>query len=127
MKATVFLLLFCVVLFCQAETNTVLVELANTDAHRDAIHDTSFNWILAGVCCNVFGIAAAAIADSQPPTHRFLGKSPEYIQIYTQTYKQARRNRRITMAAMGSGGCLIGYLAVMFRLADSAPLPSPIP
>ena len=95
MKAATFLLLFCVVLFCQVETNTALVELANTDARRDAIHDTSFNWILAGVCCNVFGIAAAAIADSQPPMHRFLGKSPEYIQIYTQTYKQVRRKRRI--------------------------------
>ena len=32
------------------------------------------------------------------------GKSPEYIEIYTQTYQRGHRDRQMTLAVMGSGG-----------------------
>ena len=123
-----FLALACVLVAFPLQANAeTSITSAETDARRDAIHDTSFNWIYAGVCCSVFGIGAAAVVNPAPPAHRFLGKSPEYINLYTQTYQRARRDRQMTLAAMGSGGCCIGYLAVMFRFADSAPMRSPIP
>lgn len=126
-------ILICVVLVVRMLAGSFSVVMADmiqsayNDARRDAIHDTSFNWIFAGVCCNIYGIAAAAIVNTAPPAHLLLGKSPEYINIYTQTYKHERRNRQMTLAAFGSGGCCIGYLAVMFRFADAAPIASPIP
>ena len=80
-------ILICVVLVVRMLAGSFSVVMADmiqsayNDARRDAIHDTSFNWIFAGVCCNVFGIAAAAITNTAPPTQRFIGKSPEYIDI----------------------------------------------
>lgn len=60
---------------------TAPVERAANDARRDAIHDTSLNWLFAGLCCSILGVVYAAFADAAPPTHRFIGKSPAYIKI----------------------------------------------
>ena len=65
-----FLALACVLLAFQAQVNAESsITSAENDARRDAIQDTSFNWIYAGVCCNVFGIAYAAVANTPPPAH----------------------------------------------------------
>ena len=39
-----------------------------------------------------------------PPASRFVGKSPEYIRVYTQTYKAKVRNRQAGPAYSGLFG-----------------------
>ena len=51
------------------------------------------------------GIAGTYFYQPDPPASRFLGKSPEYVSIYTSTYK-SRRGR--IQANMSSAGCALG-------------------
>ncbi len=41
---------------------------------------------------------------STPPAERLLGKSPEYIEIYTTTYKKTMRSQRLIHTLAGTGG-----------------------
>ena len=49
-----------------------------------------------------------------PPTERFIGKSPEYVDFYTEAYTQKTRSIRTQSAAAGTATCfglsLIGCL-----------------
>ena len=47
---------------------------------------------------------------ASPPLERFLGKSPEYIKVYTETYKAETIKNRLLYSVIGSaiatGGCI---------------------
>ena len=74
----------------------------------------------------LIGLTAGALAplmvtyyyQSNPPPERLLGKSPEYVESYTNAYRTKTRSLRTTWAAAGcaSGGCmLIGFLTQLTR------------
>ena len=45
----------------------------------------------------------------EPPPSRLLGKSAEYVEVYTSTYKSKRSEIQVKWAAAGYiGGCLLG-------------------
>ena len=52
----------------------------------------------------------------QPPSERFIGKPPEYVEIYTNVYKSKTKSLRTKLAAAGAAtgcglltlGCLVG-------------------
>ena len=47
---------------------------------------------------------------SGPPPERLIGKSPEYVKFYTETYKSKVRQLRIVSAGAGGAfGCLLGF------------------
>ena len=50
--------------------------------------------------------------DPDPPSDRLVGKSPEYIDYYTKTYKSKTKSIRKRSATMGClfGGCLLGFI-----------------
>ena len=52
--------------------------------------------------------------DSDPPSERLVGKSPEYIDYYTKTYKSKTKSIRKRSAAVGClfGGCLLGFIVL---------------
>ena len=52
-------------------------------------------------------ILASQAMTPSPPAHRFLGKSPEYISIYTNTYQSEMRSKRLIYS---SAGCLGGTI-----------------
>ena len=54
---------------------------------------------------------------STPPPERFIGKSPEYIAVYTDVYKTRIRLLRVQYTA---AGCAIGYggLAMIGNILD---------
>ena len=89
-------------------TNDVYVQ-AITDARYDAASNSAIEWMAAGCCIGVFGVILAAIVDPSPPVQRFIGKSPEYINIYTQEYQRSARRNQIESAV---GGCIIGAVSV---------------
>ena len=89
---------------------------ARTDAQRDS--DEKF-WALATFAGSTFfgpyigipALGAAAFYQPPPPAHRFLGKSPKYVEIYTHTYKSTYRRTAIRGTLIGClGGGAIYYL-----------------
>ena len=72
------------------------------------------------------GVTGTYFYRPAPPTSRLLGKTPEYISVYTSTYKSKRGNIQASMSASGcvAGGGVIGVtlLAVGFTLLDDLEL-----
>ena len=79
-------------------------------AEQDAKADVNQSvWGAVGFLCSVGAVYAAYFHRPPPPAVRFVGKSPEYIRIYTQTYKAKVRNRQAGPATLG---CLAGLSAL---------------
>ncbi len=51
------------------------------------------------------GIAGTYFYKPAPPISKFVGKTPEYVSVYTSTYKSKRGS---IQAGMTSAGCLTG-------------------
>ncbi len=91
-----------------AQQNSELAD-AVAAAEQDAKADVNQGvWGAVGFLCSV-GAVYAAYFHQPPPAVRFVGKSPEYIHIYTRTYKAKVRNLQAGPATLG---CLAGFLAV---------------
>lgn len=89
-----------------AQQNSELAE-AITAAEQDAKADINQGtWGVVGFLCWPAVIVAFTM-QPPPPASRFVGKSAEYIRIYTQTYKAKVRNRQAGPALLG---CLAGNL-----------------
>ena len=59
-------------------------------------------------------IATSQVVSIEPPAHRFIGKSPEYVSAYTLTYKKEAKQKRLIHTSAGCVGgsaiaALIGY------------------
>ena len=80
------------------------------DATRDAQQADTRIWALVGCFGGVLGIAGAYALTPAVLPIKLLGKSPEYVTYYTQTYQQAIINQRPQNAALG---CVGGYAAMV--------------
>ena len=108
-----------------AQQSTTFTD-ARTAAEYDAEDDVNTAvWLAAGGILGVAGnlplgaiaIGGAYVYQPVPPTDRLLGKSAEYITIYTDTYKAKTRNLRLSAAAKGALGgaavfCLLGVVKI---------------
>lgn len=94
---------------------------AIVDAERDAAVDAnSVLWMggtfvgtsLVGcLFCGLPSILIASIYQPTPPAARLMGKSPEYIMLYTQTYKEKTKSRQLRDATIGCvGGSVVAAL-----------------
>ena len=85
------------------------VEQATADARRDAEQNVSIlAWGAAGYVCNVLAPIYAYVALPEVPVAALLGKSPAYVDAYTQVYQQNVSRRRLQAAVIG---CAIGSAA----------------
>lgn len=110
---------------CFAQQNTVVLE-AKSDAEFDAEEDVNTTlWLAAGGILGVAGnlpLGAAAIGGAYfyqpvPPAERLLGKSADYVSIYTDTYKARSRRLQLEAAAKGAlGGSAVFCLLGMFKI-----------
>ena len=114
------------------DINAVNLE-ARAAAEQDAINDVNkLSWFVTGCAASSVGGLVGALASNSTgtliaaagalvpliwihtyepnlPPNRFIGKSPEYIDFYTNAYrKQAKRLR--TVSALG--GCIVGCIGV---------------
>ena len=102
-------LLFSTPMIALAQQNSELAD-AVAAAERDAkanVNQTA--WGVVGFLCFWPTVIVAFTMQPPPPASRFVGKSPEYIRIYTQTYKAKVRNLQTGPATLG---CLAGSLAL---------------
>jgi len=86
-------------------------DAARMSAETDAKSDVSaLLWMGAGFLFNILGVGAAYIIVPSPPASRLLGKSSEYVAIYTDSYQSAARNVQVKNALVGcaiSAGCYL--------------------
>ena len=61
--------------------------------------------------CGLPAIGVAYIHQPSPPTARLMGKSAEYVLLYTQTYKEKIRSHQVMDATIG---CVGGSLVAAF-------------
>ena len=75
------------------------------DARRDAKSDyNALFYIGVGCCTGVFGLIYEYAEEPEIKTARLMGKSPEYIEIYSAEYYRIARRRQLGYTA---AGCLI--------------------
>ena len=80
------------------------------DAMKDALTETDTQtWFLIGCAFGITGWIISAIIDPSPSAIRLLGKSPEYIAVYSDTYKREVKRIRSKKAMTG---CVCGYGAI---------------
>ncbi|MXV75881.1 hypothetical protein F4Z99_16610 [Candidatus Poribacteria bacterium] len=70
--------------------------------------------IFCAVLLGYFCIAYANVSNPTVPSHRLLGKSPEYVDTYSDAYKRAIKNRRVKMAGIGWSVSLVATLWSLF-------------
>ena len=96
------------------------VQQAEADARRDVSQDVSaISWGIGGFFCSVCAVAYVYIDKPQVPAARLVGKSPEYVSFYTDTYNREVRKKRGQAALIG---CLAGSLlnTLTFYLTNQA-------
>jgi uncharacterized membrane protein len=67
----------------------------------------------------------AAVAEPTPPPARLMGKSPEYLAVYTQAYKSEGKSAQLRSSLWGVGTLLVGfvvlYVIIIVSLTKSQP------
>lgn len=91
-----------------AQENSTATADAIADAERD-MNKTS--WFMAGCFLNIIGVAAAQMRTPSVPAERLIGKSPEYVAVYTVRYQERlsklQMNYALSGCALGSVGCIV--------------------
>lgn len=90
----------------------VAVQTAERDA--EAHHNTPM-WVLIGCIFPGVGLLSPYFYQTTPPVSALIGKSPEYVAYYTDTYKRKTQNLQFQSAAGGciAGACLYGLAVVI--------------
>lgn len=76
---------------------------------------TAWGW--AGGLLGPMGILIATIYTPTPPVNRLIGKSSEYVAIYTTTYQQKVKERQTKEAATGCAGAVVSFF--FYLIADT--------
>ncbi len=106
------MMLFTMPFFTLAQQNSDAMQ-AITDGRKDAQDSDRLMWglgsFLSAIACGCIGglavVAGSQFIDPSPPAQRFLGKSHEYVFLYTDTYKKEIKSIRLQASV---GGCLGG-------------------
>ena len=71
-------------------------------AERDAESDVKkIRWFFIGFCGNILGILIASVYEPSPPNSRLLEKTPEYVALYTDSYRAKSRSVQIRQSVIG--------------------------
>lgn len=93
------------------QTLAMIKAEALTNAERDA--KASNAWYHYGFFFGPIAVGAAYVIPATPRVENLLGKSPEYVAVYTQSYKEEVREERAKEAAIG---CAVSVgIAIVLR------------
>ncbi|MCY3722062.1 MAG: hypothetical protein OXI61_20245 [Candidatus Poribacteria bacterium] len=76
------------------------------EAHLMAEQESEFDakkitWFFIGLFGNIIGVLIASIYEPTPPASRLLERSPEYIALYTDSYKAKSRSIQLRQSLIG--------------------------
>ncbi len=78
------------------------------DARNDAETLTKdLNWFFGGFCCGIFGPLYAVLDTPNVPSNRLLGKSPEYVEMFTNEFQAKAKIKRIRLSMIGCGTAVL--------------------
>ena len=125
MKYLAITLMFAIVLsipiYAQV-AQTADAQQAIIDAKRDVETRLNTNvWLIYGCFGGPFGVAYSYFQEPKPPLSALLGKTPEYVAFYTDTYVSLSKDAQMKKAMTGCGIACGAYLgiAVMSVFAQS--------
>lgn len=101
-----------------SETSSVNEYLqGKIDGQRDGKSSSEILWTLVGCLLGPVGVLVGYLVTPTVPGERLIGKSPEYVQGYTEGYQKKGREQNALWAGMGClvstiGTCLY-YLIVL--------------
>jgi hypothetical protein len=82
-------------------------------------------WFFAGCLLGLIGVVIAVVAEPTPPPARMMGKSPEYLAVYTQAYRAEGKAAQLRSSLWGVGTLVVGvvvlYVIVIVALTNSQP------
>ena len=101
------------------------VATACIDAERLAESDINgTTWFAIGCFLGILGWVIGLVADTSPPATQLMGKSPEYVAIFTDCYKKKAKSIKSNNALYG---CLVGttvsvvlYVVLLAAAADAS-------
>ncbi|MBI3194993.1 MAG: hypothetical protein HYZ34_11105 [Ignavibacteriae bacterium] len=77
-------------------------EIIMAQAEADAQEDVSGAvYGIGGFLCGIFGWLAATLSSPEVPAVRLIGKSSNYVSIYSEAYKSKAKSIRTTAACTG--------------------------
>lgn len=86
---------------------------ATAEAMNDAHADTNGAlWFFAGCLLTWIGVVIAYVAEPSPPPARLLGKSPEYLAVYTTAYKSEAKSAQGHAAIWGAVTTVVVFVAL---------------
>jgi hypothetical protein len=97
-------------------------EGAPADGRYDASRQVArAKWTACGCAGVYFGAAASLLFVASPRAERLLGKSPEYVMLYTRAYKKAMRGHQFRWAALGCAttSCLVTAFVIAVNSDDA--------
>ena len=109
-------LVFSMAIAAFAQQNSELSE-AVIAAEQDAKAEVNqVNWWFLGCC--LYGVSRTYYEVSQPSPERLVGKSPEYVEVYTQVYKAKVKNLRLSAAVPGCLTTIISSIILSLFIED---------
>ena len=72
--------------------------MAEQESESDA---KKITWFFIGLFGNIIGVLIASIYEPTPPASRLLEKSPEYVALYTDSYKAKSRSIQLRQSLIG--------------------------
>lgn len=92
-------LLLAMPILCQQAD---VASIARADAERNVNGTT---WFIIGVFLGVIGYLVAMLAPPKAPASALIGKSADYIAVYSQVYEETGKKIQMSKAMTG---CLVG-------------------
>lgn len=101
-----------------AQKATETIEQARKDAARDI---NGCLWMGMGFLFLYFAVGAAYVIVPNPPAQRLMGKSPEYVQVYTLAYRRQARAQQVINSLAGCVGvtALAGIALITSHVTSS--------
>ncbi len=126
-KALVLLLALSLIgLPAMAQSQTTYMSSKDyTEGRLDGEADATGNqiWLLGGCLLGVVGVLLAYVIEPEVPSGRLIGKSPAYIQGYTEGYKSATKRKNAMYALYGMLAWLVFlivyYVAVIAAVSSA--------
>ena len=109
--------------FAQQQDSVITQEQrkAIQDAKDDAGSFTNaLNWVALGCMLPFISILGAHASNPTIRVDKLIGKSPEYISFYTETYRHETQQQNIGAATAGSFVSILG-LAIIFGAIQDSP------
>lgn len=111
------ILLFSIPILAQESQTQQATREAQVQAASDV---NSTTWFIIGCLLGAIGWLISFLVEPNPPAAQLLGKSPDYVAVYTDAYKRKaksiQQNKALIGCLVGTGVSVAAYV-ILFAIA----------